>query len=118
MKNSLFELFSNIGVDVREVHAKRNIKLRGQAFIVCGDEDQAEQAIKQLRGTMFFGKPLRLNYAKRLSDVIAKMKGTFDESSKAKREDNQKVGIASKEIKKKKKLIDRLFMLREQVKQG
>ena len=45
LKNSLFQLFSSIGVDVREVHAKKNIKMRGQAFIVCEDEDQAEQAI-------------------------------------------------------------------------
>jgi hypothetical protein len=29
LKNSLFQLFSNIGVDVKEVHAKKNIKLRG-----------------------------------------------------------------------------------------
>ena len=39
LKNSLFQLFSNIGVDVKEVHAKKNIKLRGQAHIVCGDEE-------------------------------------------------------------------------------
>ena len=39
LKNSLFQLFSNIGVDVKEVHAKKKIKLRGQAHIVCGDEE-------------------------------------------------------------------------------
>ena len=44
--------------------AKRNIRMRGQAFVVCGDEDQAEQAINQMRGRIFFDKPLRLNYAK------------------------------------------------------
>ena len=41
LKNSLFQLFSNIGVDVLEVHAKKNIKMRGQAFVVCGSEEQA-----------------------------------------------------------------------------
>jgi hypothetical protein len=35
---------------------------------------------------MFFGKPLRLNFSKKNSDVIAKMRGTFDEEAKAKRE--------------------------------
>jgi len=73
-------LFSDLGVDVREVHAKKNIKMRGQAFVVCGDEEQATQAINQLRNNMFFGKPLRLSYAKKVSDVIAKLKGQFDES--------------------------------------
>ena len=35
---------------------------------------------------MFFGKPLRINYAKKQSDVIAKMRGTFEEGDKSKRE--------------------------------
>ena len=59
--------------------------MRGQAFIVCGDEDQATQAINQLRNNMFFGKPLRLSYAKKVSDVIAKVRGQFDESVNLKR---------------------------------
>jgi hypothetical protein len=46
LKDSLFQLFSNIGVDVKEVHAKKNIRMRGQAFVVCGDEDQAAFSIK------------------------------------------------------------------------
>jgi len=41
LKNSLFQLFSQSG-EVHEVHAKRNIKLRGQAFIVARDETIAE----------------------------------------------------------------------------
>ena len=35
LKAALFQLFSGIGADVREVHAKKNIRLRGQAFVVC-----------------------------------------------------------------------------------
>jgi RNA recognition motif-containing protein len=60
--------------------------MKGQAFIVFQDEEQAENAINALRGYIFFGKPLRINYAKKESDVIAKMRGTFDEEDKAKRE--------------------------------
>lgn len=68
------------------MHAKKNIYVRGQAFIVMHDEETAEATIKALRGYMFYGKPMRLNFAKKESDVIAKMKGTFDEEAKAKRE--------------------------------
>jgi U2 small nuclear ribonucleoprotein B'' len=82
LKDSLFQLFSNIGVDVKEVHAKKNIRMRGQAFVVCGDEDQAAFSIKQLQFTLFYGKPLRLSYAKKVSDVISKIRGTFDENLK------------------------------------
>lgn len=35
---------------------------------------------------MFYGKPLRLNFAKKESDFIAKLRGTFDEAVIKKRE--------------------------------
>lgn len=69
-----------------EVHAKSNIRMRGQAFVVFHDEEAAEHALQSLRGQVFFGKPLRINYAKKESDVTAKMRGVFEESEKAKRE--------------------------------
>ncbi len=56
--------------------------MRGQAFVVCGDEDQAAFSIKQLQFTLFYGKSLRLSYAKKVSDVISKIGGTFDENLK------------------------------------
>ena len=84
MKNSLFQLFSNHG-EVHEVHAKANIRMRGQAHIVMADEETAQTAIKALRGYFFYGKPLRANFAKTSSDMIAKLKGSFDENVKDKR---------------------------------
>ena len=84
IKDSLFQLFSNLG-EVHEVHAKRNVKQRGQAFVVAADEETAETMIKDLRGHMFFGKPLRLNFAKNDSDFNAKLKGTFDAAVQKKR---------------------------------
>ena len=41
LKNSLFQLFSHYG-EIVEVHCKRNIKMRGQAFVVYNDEESAE----------------------------------------------------------------------------
>ena len=69
---------------------------------------------------------MRLNYAKKQSDVTAKMRGTFEESDKARREqrrvkelskdDNQVlrliVYLEEKSIKQKKKLIDKLLKMR------
>ena len=57
LKNALYQLFSNYG-EVVEVHAKRNVKMRGQAFVIFNDEESAESAIKAMRGYVFFGKPL------------------------------------------------------------
>ena len=92
--------------------------MRGQAFVVCGDEDQASQAINQLRNNMFFGKPLRLSYSKKTSDVVAKLKGQFDENVYAVRKAEQNKGLANKEVKKKLKMIQRLYALREQIRIG
>ena len=64
LKNALYQLFSNYG-EVVEVHAKTNIRMRGQAFVVFQDEESAEAAIGALRGYLFFGKPMRLNYSKK-----------------------------------------------------
>ena len=55
---------------------------------------------------------MRLNYAKKQSDVTAKMRGTFEESDKAKRDQRRIKEIKEKSIKAKKKLIDKLMKLR------
>ena len=111
LKNSLFQLFSNVG-EVHEVHAKRNIKMRGQAFVVAQDESIAEQMIKDLRGYMLYGKPMRLTFAKRESDFIAKLKGSFDSSVLKKRKAAQAEGEKLRELKMKRKLIDKVLRLR------
>ena len=85
LKNALYQLFSHYG-EVVEVHCKKNIRMRGQAFVVFQDEDSAEQAVQALRGYVFFGKALRVNYSKKESDVIAKMRSTYEGSEKAKRD--------------------------------
>ena len=111
LKNSLFQLFSQFG-EVHEVHAKRNIKLRGQAFVVAPDETIAENMIKELRGTMFYGKPLRLSFSKKDSDFIAKLKGSFDNSVLKQRKVTQQEGEKLRELKMKRKLIDKVVRLR------
>lgn len=112
LKNALYQLFSNYG-EVVEVHCKANIRMRGQAFVVFGDEDAAEAALNTLRGYQFFGKPLRVSYARKQSDVIAKMRGTFEESEKAKRETRRVQELKVKSVKAKKRLIDKLMKMRQ-----
>lgn len=54
--------------------------------MIYREQEEADTALQTLRGFVFFGKPLRINYSKKESDVIAKMRNTFDESDKSKRE--------------------------------
>ena len=111
LKNSLFQLFSQFG-EVHEVHAKKNIKLRGQAFIVAPDEKVAESMIKELRGYMFYGKPLRLSFSKKDSDFIAKLKGSFDDSVLKKRKAARQEGDRLRDLKVKRKMIEKVLRLR------
>jgi len=39
---------------------------------------------------LFYGKPLRLSFARKVSDVISKIRGTFDESLKIQRAEQSK----------------------------
>ena len=88
MKQSIENVFSQYG-KILEVHMKKNFRLRGQAFIVFDSEESADKAIKTMDGAIFFQKPLKLNYARKVSDIIAKRKGKFNEiEEKSKREDN------------------------------
>ena len=68
--------------------------------------------IKELRGHMFFGKPLRLNYAKNDSDFNAKLKGTFDAAVQKKRASANKDFVKIREQKAKRKIIDKVIQLR------
>ena len=113
LKNSLFQLFSSYG-EVHEVHAKKNIRQRGQAYVVMKDPETAEKAIKTLRGYPFFGKPLRLNFARKEADYVTKLGGTFDEQVLKKRNARREIDAKAKELKQKRKMIDRLIKLRRQ----
>ena len=63
---------------------------------------------------MFFGKPMRLNFAKKDSDFNAKMKGTFDAGvSKARAKANEDF-VKIREQKAKRKIIDKVIQLRRQ----
>ena len=51
--------------------------LRGQAFIIFNDVQAATAALQAEQGFTFFGKDLKLEYAREKSDRIAKRDGTY-----------------------------------------
>jgi len=53
--------------------------MRGQAFVIFKEVTSATNALRGMQGFPFYDKPMRIQYAKQDSDVIAKMKGTFQE---------------------------------------
>jgi U2 small nuclear ribonucleoprotein B'' len=105
LKRSLYYLFSQFG-QILDVVAMKTMKARGQAFIIFKELASATNAIRTLQGYPFYGKPLRITYAKRDSDVIAKMKGTYLAGMKAaKRKEDEDEG------RKKKKAVPKTSTL-------
>ncbi|KAG8463856.1 hypothetical protein KFE25_000024 [Diacronema lutheri] len=84
LRTQLYCLFAQYGV-ILDVVALKTPKMRGQAFVTFRDVASATQALHSLQGFSFFGKPLRLQYAKCKANVVAQMEGTFDPRSRPKR---------------------------------
>lgn len=66
LKRDLSALFSKY--NSKEVIAHKNIRMRGQAFIVFDQVKDAEKAMRDLQGYPFEEKPMLLQFAKAKSD--------------------------------------------------
>lgn len=75
LRRSLYMLFSTYGT-VLDVVALLTSKMRGQAHVVFRDVQTATLAMRELQGFEFFGKEMRIQYAKSKSDIIARLEGT------------------------------------------
>nr|XP_023903141.1 U1 small nuclear ribonucleoprotein usp102-like [Quercus suber] len=62
------EMFSVFG-NILEIVAKKNIKARGQAFVVFDSADSAKEAIDELQGFEIGGQEIVLAFAKSRSDA-------------------------------------------------
>ncbi|KAI9681551.1 MAG: U2 snRNP complex subunit msl1 [Trizodia sp. TS-e1964] len=76
LRRSLYNLFSTYG-PVLDVVALKTMKMRGHAHIVFRDINTSTQAMRSLQGYTFFGREMRISYAKTKSDAISKLDGTF-----------------------------------------
>ncbi|KAI9789763.1 MAG: U2 snRNP complex subunit msl1 [Peltula sp. TS41687] len=76
LRTSLYILFSTYG-PVLDVVALKTMKMRGQAHVVFRDVQASSQAMRTLQGFEFFGREMRISYAKTKSDTIAKLDGTY-----------------------------------------
>ncbi|KHN99277.1 small nuclear ribonucleoprotein [Metarhizium album ARSEF 1941] len=84
LRESLKTVFSEFG-DVVDIVAKKNLKAKGQAFIVFSDPEHAKEAVEELQGFQLFDKPMKLSLAKTLSDKSIEMKCSLEEYEAHKR---------------------------------
>ncbi|XP_044501380.1 U1 small nuclear ribonucleoprotein A-like [Mangifera indica] len=88
LKKSLHAVFSQFG-KILEVLAFKTLKHKGQAWVVFEDVSSASNAIRQMQGFPFYDKPMRIQYAKTKSDIIAKADGTFVPRERRKRHEDK-----------------------------
>jgi len=91
LKKSLREVFAAFG-GIIDIIAMKSLKRRGQAWIIFKEVSSATNSLKSLQGFPFYNRPMRINYAKTKSDLVAKADGTYVERPKkiVKREDLRK----------------------------
>lgn len=81
---ALKEVFSEYG-NVIEIVAKRNLKAKGQAFVVFDNVDSAQNAIDEINGFELFGKQMSCDFAKTQSDATVARQGTEQDLEQHKR---------------------------------
>jgi U2 small nuclear ribonucleoprotein B'' len=64
--------------------------MKGQAFVVFRDISSATNAKHALDNTIFFGKALKVNYSKVMSDVIMKVSGQYTHKDKIKKDQERR----------------------------
>ena len=57
LKKSLYAIFSQFG-QILEIVALKNLKMRGQAFVVFKDISSATNALRSMQGFPFYEKPM------------------------------------------------------------
>ncbi|GAB5034517.1 u1 small nuclear ribonucleoprotein a-like [Nannochloropsis oceanica] len=78
LMQGLKQVFTPIG-KVKKIHARKSLKLRGQAFIIYDRVVDAQSAVTKLQGFSFYGKSLRLAFADCPSDLTLKARGEVPE---------------------------------------
>lgn len=82
LKQMLYMMCSQYGRIV-DLIAIKGPKHKGQAFVVFQEVSESTLALKNLNGKVFFGKPMKIAYAKTKSRKILQLEGTLgDETTK------------------------------------
>lgn len=74
LEEGIRNICSELG-EIEEIIAKKNLRAKGQAFVVFSSVDDAEDAMEFLQGAELFGRKLVVQFAKSKSDAVVKREG-------------------------------------------
>eukprot|EP00922_Rhytidocystis_sp_ex-Travisia-forbesii_P052063 GHVS01077274.1.p1 GENE.GHVS01077274.1~~GHVS01077274.1.p1 ORF type:complete len:333 (-),score=57.08 GHVS01077274.1:470-1444(-) len=78
LKKHLNSIFKQFG-EIRGIVAMKSFWRRGQAWVVFCDKETATKAMQGLQGFPLYNKPMRINFARTKSDLVAREEGAFEE---------------------------------------
>ncbi|VDP58223.1 unnamed protein product [Heligmosomoides polygyrus] len=78
LKKALHAIFTQFG-EIVSIMCFKTLRMRGQAHIIFKEISSASNALRAMQGFPFYDKPMRIQYSREDSDVIAKAKGTYVE---------------------------------------
>lgn len=84
LTEALRTIFSEFG-SVIDIVAKKNLRAKGQAFVVFENPESARDAIEEIDGFELFGKPMKLAIARTRSDKTVELQGNQEELENHKR---------------------------------
>lgn len=78
LKKALYAIFSQFG-PIIDIMAFKTLRMRGQAHVIFKELNSAATALRSMQGFPFYDKPMRIQFSRDDSDIIAKVKGTYVE---------------------------------------
>ncbi len=91
-------VFSEFG-NVVDIIAKKNVKAKGQAFVVFDDAQSAQNAVDEIQGFELFEKPMRVAMARTRSDKTVEMNCNEEDLEVHKRHRQAEKGMTDQEIR-------------------
>ncbi|KAJ3300192.1 hypothetical protein HK104_003420 [Borealophlyctis nickersoniae] len=95
---ALKTIFGEYG-NILEVKYKRNVKMRGQAFLTFENLESAKKAVAEVKGFPLFGQPMDVQFARDRSLMLSKQDGTLEEHQRRRAEEKAKRAAEPKKPK-------------------
>lgn len=90
--DALRTVFAEFG-NIVDIVAKKNLRAKGQAFVVYDNPESAQDAITEIDGFELFGKPMKVAFARTHSDKTVELKGNQEDLEQHKRHRQAEKGM-------------------------
>ena len=87
--------------------------MRGQAFLVFREQEMADRALHDLQSFVFFGKEMRISYARTLSDVTTTARGLYEKRVQKERNKRRRENLEAARARKRDQVTNSIRNLKK-----